>query len=360
MIAAGAPARPSRLLRIDARTTSDVEVLDASALASLLRPGDLLVINDAATLPASLRGTHVPSGQPVELRLAARRSLDPRDAASWDAVLFGEGDHRTSTELRAPPPSVLPGDVLALGPLTARIDAVLGHPRMIRMTFDGTPQAIWEGIARHGRPIQYAHVAEPLALWDVWTKVAGPPVAVEPPSAGFVLDWALLSELQRRGIEVAALTHAAGLSSTGDAALDARLPLPEPYAISGATAVAIARARLRGARIVALGTTVARALESAADRSGRVRAGRGVATLRLGPARRPQIVDVLISGVHERGTSHYELMRAFVPDALLARATDVMEQAGFRHHEFGDAVWVARAEAATTFATHPSIARPGK
>lgn len=308
-----------------------------SRLAAFLRPGDLVVANDAATLPASLRGMHVPSGREIEVRLAGRRSLAVDDVRAFTAVLFGEGDHRTPTEHRLSPPAVRAGDVLRLGPLAATVLRTLGHPRLVDLRFEGEVDAIWAGLARHGRPVQYAHLPEPLALWDVWTRIAALPVAFEPPSAGFVLDWALLAALRARGVGFATLTHAAGLSSTGDAALDARLPLDEPYHLPPATVDAIAAAHRQGGRVVALGTTVTRALEHAAAR-GALRAGAGVADQRLGPDTRLCVVDALLSGTHEPGTSHYELLRAFAPDAVLQRAADELEQRGYRTHEFGDSV----------------------
>ena len=128
---------------------------------------------------------------------------------------------------------------------------MLNHPRLIGIEFDGAPREIWEGLARHGRPIQYAHVPHPLALWDTWTPIAGPPVAFEPPSAGFAIDWSVLTMMKARGVRFATLTHAAGLSSTGDPALDALLPFDEPYEIPPRTAHLIARARLERARIIA-------------------------------------------------------------------------------------------------------------
>src|SRR5262249_17805231 len=152
---------------------------------------------------------------------------------------------------RVPPPSLAPGDRLALGPLAASVEATIGHPRLVSLFFEGSIDAIWAGIARHGRPIQYAHVPAPLALWDVWTPIAGRPVAFEPPSAGFALDWQTVTELRARGVVFATLTHAAGISSTGDPALDAHLPFDEPYSIPLATVRAIACARARGGRVVA-------------------------------------------------------------------------------------------------------------
>jgi S-adenosylmethionine:tRNA ribosyltransferase-isomerase len=261
------------------------------------------------------------------------------DVREFTAVLFGEGDWRTPTEHRAPPPEVREGDALMLGPLRATIVRTLGHPRLVQLRFSGEPDAIWAGLARHGRPVQYAHVREPLKLWDVWTRVAALPVAFEPPSAGFALDWALLSALKSRGIAFATLTHAAGLSSTGDAQLDARLPLDEPYLIPAATVDAIRRARQAGGRVIALGTTVARALEHAASVRG-LRPGPGVADQKIGPHTRLRLVDALVSGTHEPGTSHYELLRAFAPDEVLRRAGAELETHGYLTHEFGDSIWI--------------------
>jgi S-adenosylmethionine:tRNA ribosyltransferase-isomerase len=258
--------------------------------------------------------------------------------------VFGVGDHRTRTEDRPAPPRLEPGDRLALGPLAATVERALGHPRLVSLRFDGTPDAIWAGLARHGRPIQYAHVPEALALWDVWTPIAGPPVAFEPPSAGFTLDWRALAAMRARGVAFATLTHAAGISSTGDDELDRRLPFDEPYTIPAGTAAAIRRARSRGGRVVAIGTTVVRALEHAAARGGEVRSGDGLATGRIGPTTRLRVVDAILSGTHEPGTSHYELLRAFAADDVLARANEELTARGYRTHEFGDSVLVERKE----------------
>jgi S-adenosylmethionine:tRNA ribosyltransferase-isomerase len=228
----------------------------------LLRAGDLVVANDAATLPASLHGRHERSGAAIEVRLAQRASLDAVDR--FTAVVFGGGNWRTRTEDRPAPPPMAEGDTLRLGPLRATLERVMHAGRLVVLRFEGTPAAIWDGLARHGRPIQYSHLREPLAIWDTWTPIASIPVAFEPPSAGFVLDWASLDALRERGVAFATLTHAAGISSTGDEAIDRLLPFDEPYRIPGGTAAAIAAARRRGGRVVAVGTTVVRALEDAA------------------------------------------------------------------------------------------------
>ena len=332
----------AKLLVIDAK--EGLRHVSRATLTDVLRAGDLVVANDAATLPASLHGTHVRSLEPIEVRLAGRGSLST-EVADFSAIVFGAGDFHTRTEDRPQPPALVPGDRLALGPLSATVTGILGHPRLVSLHFDGASDAIWSGIARHGRPVQYAHVQAPLALWDVWTPIASPPVAFEPPSAGFALDWRTIAALRARGIGFATITHAAGLSSTGDIELDKRLPFDEPYDIPPSTARAIARTRESGGRIVAIGTTVVRALEHAARLGGSVvHAGPGVATERIGPGTSLRVVDAILTGVHEPGTSHYELLRAFAGDLTLSAADVEMAAHGYRPHEFGDSVLVIPAD----------------
>lgn len=339
MIAATGPdRRAAKLLIID--TAGGLREMPRARLATLFEPGDLVVANDAATLPASLPGRHHPSGAAIEIRLAAWHSAG--DPTRFTALAFGAGDHRTPTEDRPTPPPLFPGDRLELGPLTAIIEDVLDHPRLIAVRFQGSKDSVLAGIARHGRPVQYAHVPQPLALWDVWTAAAGVPFAFEPPSAGFALDWSVLAEWRRRGVGIATLTHAAGLSSTGDPELDARLPFDEPYRIPATTARAVDRARQAGQRIIAIGTTVVRALESAAQTWGRVVPGDGVARGRITPDTSLQVVDTILSGVHQPGESHFELLRAFADDDVLDSATTHLIRQGFRSHEFGDSVLIER------------------
>jgi S-adenosylmethionine:tRNA ribosyltransferase-isomerase len=309
---------------------------------TFIHPGDVVIANDAATLPASFTGVHAPTGGSIEVRLAARDSLRPDEVTRFTAVLFGAGNFRTPTEDRQPPPAVRAGDSLSLGPLTAIVTRVLGHPRLVAIRFQHGAAEVWEGLARHGRPIQYAYVTEPLAIWDTWTRIASRPVAFEPPSATFMLDWAALASIRSRGADFATVTHAAGISSTGDAALDALLPLDEPYEIPVPTAALIASAHRRRGRVIAIGTTVVRALEHAATSDGTVRAGCGVATQRIGPRSRLSVVDAIASGTHERGTTHHELLRAFQDDAALEWMEREADARRYRTHEFGDSVLVLK------------------
>ena len=311
-----------------------------TAFVEFLRPNDLVIANDAATLPASLSGLHQQTGKAIEVRLAGRRSLNPVDVKSFSAIVFGEGDFHLRTEDRPQPPVLQPGDTLVLGPLRATVEALLGHPRLVSLLFDGTPDQIWAGLASHGKPIQYSHMQTSLELWDVWTRIAGLPVAFEPPSASFILDWHVLSDIREHRAAFATITHAAGISSTGDEDLDHLLPFDEPYHIPEATAQAVELTRKRDGRVIAVGTTVVRALEAAATDDGHLRSGAGVAEGKIGPKTRLRVVDAILSGTHEPGTSHYELLRAFLEDSTLKRATDELIAHDYKTHEFGDSVLI--------------------
>jgi S-adenosylmethionine:tRNA ribosyltransferase-isomerase len=220
------------------------------------------------------------------------------------------------------------------------VERLLDHPRLIALRFLGRRETVLAGIAHHGRPIQYAHVPEPLALWDIWTRFAARPVAFEPPSAGFALDWQTVGTLRRRGIAFTTLTHAAGISSTGDPALDLRLPFDEPYCISESAAAAVNQAKLKGGRVIAVGTTVVRALESAAGADGAVRVGTGVARGRIGSGTRLRVVDAILTGVHQPGESHFELLEAFADLTTLRKLSALAERLGYRSHEFGDSMLI--------------------
>jgi S-adenosylmethionine:tRNA ribosyltransferase-isomerase len=339
MMAATGPDHGSgKLLAVSA--DGQIQSLDRTDIASLFTPGDLVVANDAATIPGSLHGIHQPTASPIEIRLAAFANAD--DLTRFIAVAFGAGDHRTLTENRPPPPTLTVGDRLVIGPLVAVVERLVDHPRLVELQFLGGPTRVLAGLAHHGKPIQYAHVPDRLALWDVWTNIAATPFAFEPPSAGFALDWRSLATWQKRGIQFATLTHGAGISSTGDPVLDERLPFDEPYMIPEHTGEAIASTRSRGGSVIAIGTTVARALESAARLDGTVRVGSGVATGRIGPRTPIQVVDTILSGVHEPGESHFELLRAFTSDATLHHIHDVATKRHYRTHEFGDSVLIER------------------
>jgi len=320
-----------RLLSVDARARSFADH-PLAALPSLLRAGDLVVLNDAATLPASLRTTN----HDAEIRL-----LSHEPDGTFHAVAFGAGDFRTRTEDRPAPPRFTPGSELLFGELRARVVAVdPDEPRWLTLRFDRDGGELVSALYRVGRVVQYAYVERPLELWDVQNRYASRPWAFEPPSAGRPLTFGILGELRARGVGLAVVTHAAGLSSTGSESLDRRLPIPELSDVPAETVRAIEVAKARGARVVAVGTTVVRALEGRMLESPRLSAGRNETSLVIGPGFRPRIVDGLLTGLHEPGTSHFALLEAFADGAFLTRALEHAARKGYLQHEFGDSMLV--------------------
>lgn len=383
----------TRLLAVD-RDTGAVRDGDIADLPALLRRGDLLVVNDAATLPGSLHA-RTKDDQPVELRLTGAP-----DGDTVRAVVFGAGDWRTPTERRPPPPPLRPGDLLHLvaspdghvlkhlshapatpadtsttpapsaapsehvpedlsptpgpvapmSPVPSDLSAVTATvlavdprtPRLVQLRFSVRGAALWAALYRLGRPVQYSYLGASLALWSVQTAFAARPWAAEMPSAARPLAWSTLLALRRAGVGVAALTHAAGLSSTGDPALDAALPLPERYDLPAATIAEIHTTRARGGRIIAVGTTVVRALEGCVDAHGELRPGPGETDLVLSADFVPRVIDGLLTGMHDPSESHFHLLRAFAGEAVLLTAWRHANAEAYLQHEFGDATLLIR------------------
>jgi S-adenosylmethionine:tRNA ribosyltransferase-isomerase len=303
-----------------------------SELPRLLGPGDVLVVNDAATLPASLR-----AGPELELRLVSAET-----DGSFRAIAFGAGDSTQPTESRGAPRALHEGEQLRfsaeLSASVVHVDAADG--RLIRVRFHTSGAAFLRALYRHAKPIQYAYAPGPLALWDVQNRYAARPWAFELPSAGRPLTFEALFEIEKRGASLTYVTHAASISSTGSEQLDARLPLAERYEIGAQAASSISRAHHAGGRVIAAGTSVVRALEARAAADGCVAAGSGETELRLSASYQPRVVDGLLTGLHEPGTSHFELLEAFAPRSLLLRAVDHAARTGYLQHEFGDSCLV--------------------
>jgi S-adenosylmethionine:tRNA ribosyltransferase-isomerase len=306
----------------------DGELKDSS-IASLpdhLGPGDLLVVNDAATLPASLHGRDS-LGNRLEVRLTAQ--LDDR---VWRAVTFGAGDWRIPTENRPHPPRLRQAEQIEFSAdLSATVLKESGlSGRLLDLEFNLGGEDLWRGIYLHGKPVQYSYMNEVLELWSVQNVYSSRPWAVEMPSAGHALNWQVLMKLGGKGVRVLPLTHGAGLSSTGDIEIDRALPLAERFEIPSATMEAVRVTRDGGGRVIAAGTSVVRALES-------TRYGlKGFTDLKIGSGHRLENVDALLTGTHDVSESHYQLLGAFVPDYMLKRISRHLDERGYLTHEFGD------------------------
>lgn len=296
-------------------------------LARLLDPGDVVVVNNSATLAGQLDAVSVRRG-PVVLHVAA-----PVDEATWVVEL------RTAPDAARAVLDAEPGEELRTGPVRISLVQPYPHPGS---SPSGTGDRLWlaraEGdlachAARHGRPISYGYLDRRYPLSAYQTVFATEPGSAEMPSAGRPFTRALVTELVSRGIAVAPVTLHTGVSSqeAGEA------PQPERFAVSAATARLLAATRAGGGRVVAVGTTVTRALESAVDRSGRLVERRGWTERVVTPADPPRVVTGLITGWHDPAASHLLLVEAVAGAALTQTAYDAAVAGGYLWHEFGDA-----------------------
>jgi S-adenosylmethionine:tRNA ribosyltransferase-isomerase len=292
-----------------------------------LRAGDLLVVNTSATLPAALPATRA-DGSAVDLHLSTPVPHAPADR--WVVEL-----RRAGARVR----SASAGERLALpaGGSAELLASYLAPGRLWIAALD-LPAPLHAYLAEHGRPIAYGHLARPRPLRDLQTVFAEEPGSAEMPSAGRPFTPRLLDELKARGVEVAPL-----VLHTGVASLErGERPYPERYRVSAATATRVNAHRAAGGRVIAVGTTVVRALETVAARDGRVEAGAGWTGLMITPERGVRAIDGLITGWHEPDASHLLMLEAVGGRDLIERSYDAALTAGYRWHEFGDSHLILR------------------
>ncbi len=291
-------------------------------LGDFLTPGDLLVVNTSRTLPGLLKA-HDEKGQPLELRLAYRRSED-----TWGALLLDGRKQVGRSNMHLDFGDGFSGYVLSP-------DTEL--PFLWLVQFDRCCNSLLDQIYRMGLPVHYDYVPEALPLDLYQTVYAGEPGSVEMPSAGRAFSWELLFKLHREGVDLAGLSLHTGLSSTRNDALDATHPVfPEEFQVPDATALAVNAARKRGGKVIAVGTTVVRTLETIASQDGLVEPKSGWTYLHIDGTRRLRVVNALLTGLHEPRSSHLDLLSAFVEPSRLQEAYQEAIQRGYLWHEFGD------------------------
>lgn len=311
-------------------------------LEDYLHPKDLLVVNLSGTIPGSLwvRQVHrirrIGREAPFEIRLAAYAGNSLTDLRDWWAVSFGSGNWSIPTEERGSPPVLKVDDILNVTP-TLSLEVCSVDPqngRLLKLSFLG--KHFLSELYLMGHPIQYSYQENALELWHVQTPLAQLPLSVEAPSALFPFSWSRFLAMKTK-FPIAYLYHGAGISSTGEASLDERLPLPEFYSIPKETVRAWQETRLVGGRVIAVGTTVTRALESAKSMGeGEPRLLEGMTNLRVRQGSMMEHVDGMLTGYHDPLTSHFDLEAAFVGAAVLEKAFEKAKERDFQKHEFGD------------------------
>jgi S-adenosylmethionine:tRNA ribosyltransferase-isomerase len=293
-----------------------------AALGAFLAPGDLVVVNTSGTLAAAIDGTRH-DGRAVTVHFATEL-----DDGSWVVEV------RPARGATGPVRDSRPGDVITLAD-DVRVALAGPHPggqiRLWRASV-GVEGGVVAYLQRRGRPVRYAYVPASFPLADYQTVFAREPGSAEMPSAGRPFTAELVTDLVTRGIGVAPITLHTGVSSQDPG----EPPQPERYAVPEATARAVNLTRAAGGRVVAVGTTVTRALESAADGRGVIRGRAGWTDLVLGPSRPARAVTGLVTGWHAPGASHLDLLAAVAGAGLVDRAYQEAVRARYLWHEFGD------------------------
>ncbi len=308
-------------VRLLVATPMGVKHATFGQLGEFLAAGDLVVVNISATLPAAVDGNWADA--PVEVHFSAEL-----DDGAWVVEVRPAG-------LSAGPVAGLrPGEVITLGAGAALI-VDRPHPAGQVRLWRAEPRiggGVAGFLARHGRPIRYAYVPRQWTLPDYQTVFAREPGSAEMPSAGRPFSAETVTELITRGVALAPVVLHAGVSSQEPG----EPPQPERFRVPQATARLVNSTRQAGGRVIAVGTTVTRALESAASPDGSVHARNGWTSLILGPSAPARVVTGLVTGWHAPGASHLALLAAVAGAALVERAYAEAVHLGYRWHEFGD------------------------
>jgi S-adenosylmethionine:tRNA ribosyltransferase-isomerase len=301
-------------------------------LPEFLAAGDLVVINVSQTLPAAVAATRA-DGTAVRVHFATRApGLDEQ----WRVVELRSADGANPARGRAGETLALPGPDGA-HPSLALVAPYASGSRLMLARLDGAG-TVEDLLRHHGQPIRYGYVrgAWPLeAYQNVYARVPG---SAEMPSAGRPITLRLISELVTRGIAIAPITLHTGVSSPERH----EPPFPEEYEVPQATARLVNLTREARGRVIAVGTTVVRALETVARADGSVAAGAGWTNLVIDPDRGVHAVDGLITGWHEPEASHLWMLAALAGEPFLERCYHAALEHGYLWHEFGDSHLILR------------------
>jgi S-adenosylmethionine:tRNA ribosyltransferase-isomerase len=283
-------------------------------LPGLLLPGDLLVINTSRTLPAA-----VPAGRDLTIHFSTARPdgswlVEPRIPAGKSSIPHGD---------EAPPEVIaLPGGATLT--LAGRATARLWRARL--------SAAVVPYLLRHGEPIRYSYAGRRWPLAAYQTVFGRLPGSAEMPSAARPFSPAVVTDLVARGVTFAPITLHCGVSSL-EACED---PYPEQYDVPAATARLVNLTRRSGGRVIAVGTTVVRALETAALENGDIAARAGWTSHVVTPETGLRVADGLLTGLHEPRSSHLRMLAAFHDEDLLRNCYEAALSRGYLWHEFGD------------------------
>jgi len=360
-LSAAAPPEARGLARDEVRMlVADPEGVTHARFHDLdryLTAGDLLVVNVSATLPAAADGVRADrGGRPVVVHFSTALDdgtwvVELRRAPSADEpVLDGASGERVRLAGE--------GGLILLTPYPAGAAPAVRGQRLWRACLS-LPAGVLPFLARHGRPIRYGYVPQRWPLASYQTVFASEPGSAEMPSAGRPFTAELVARLVAAGVVLAPVMLHTGVSSP-DAG---EPPVPERFRVPEPTARLATLTRRSGQRVIAVGTTVARALESAARPDGSVAAAAAWTDLVLGPDRPARVIDGLLTGLHAPEASHLLLLEAVVGPEVVRRAYDAALEERYLWHEFGDTCLLlarpARAPGATLGHVEP-VTHPGR
>lgn len=303
---------------------SDASLADTTfnALPEILTPGDLLVINVSATLPAAVPARRE-DGDQIKVHFASRA---PRLDQSWRVVELRSADGARPMRART-------GETLRLdGGATLQLVAPYASGARLMLAHVHDAASLDEYLARRGEPIRYGYLSQSWPLRSYQNVYATTPGSAEMPSAGRPFTPELITRLVARGVLIAPITLHAGVSSPERH----EPPFPEYFDIPAQTARLANAVRAWGGRVIAVGTTVVRALETVAGPDGTVSARSGWTGLVITPDRGLWTVDGLITGWHEPEASHLLMLEAAAGPDLLQASYEHALRHGYLWHEFGD------------------------
>lgn len=299
-------------------------------IGRFLRPGDVLVVNTSATRPAAVDARRSDRTAPLHLSTVL-------DDDSWVVeVRRGDPVDGPATDVVAAERLGLPGG-RSLTILGSYPHAGQDASRLWRAALD-RPVDVDAYLRRHGRPIRYGYVPRRWPLSAYQTVFATEPGSAEMPSAGRPFSDRLVTTLAAHGVGITPVVLHTGVSSPEPH----EPPYPERYRVPAATARLVNAARAGGGRVVAVGTTAVRALETVAGWDGVVVPGEGWTDLVLGPDRPTRVVDGLVTGWHAPQSSHLLLLEAVAGRDMVQRAYDAALSEGYLWHEFGDSCLLLR------------------
>lgn len=302
-------------------------------LPRFLDRGDLVVLNTTATLPAAVTAIR-DDGDAIDLHFSTPLMgglvvVEPRVAGSRLPVASASSLERKGSGNRQP---ATDNEVLALpGGVTATLLTPYRDSRRLWIARIDV-KSLCEYLAQFGRPITYSYIDQRFGIDAYQTVFAREPGSAEMPSAGRAFTRGMLVCLRRRGVRLAKLILHAGVASLETH----ERPYEEYYEVPLRTAEEVRRAKERGGRVVAVGTTVVRALESSVDRRGNVIASRGWTDLVITPERGVRVVDALLTGFHEPRATHLAMLEAIAGREHVEKAYEAALGERYLWHEFGD------------------------